>query len=167
MSRNVEVLLRRLGISTCFERCAIQSVSAPFSTFDAPLLGRTKWPTLSHAWIKRCAVDVLGGAPENPGLSVVHYASSIEDTIDWLDEPDNTSVLLIPSSLFGPDVMARCRLSSSNTTVLLMGQFKSYTVGNKESLDAETVVKALTSLHPDHWFKTEVCYLASLLSSSH
>ena len=106
-------------------------------------------------------VDVLGGAPENPGLSVVHYASSIEDTIDWIDEPDAASALLIPSDLFGPDVMARYRLPSSNTTVLLMGQFRSYTAGN---LDAETVVKALASLHPDHWFEQAVCYLVSLLS---
>jgi hypothetical protein len=106
-------------------------------------------------------VDVLGGAPENPGLGVVHYAPSIEDTIDWLDKPDNASALLIPSCLFGPDVMARCRLSSSNTTVLLMGQFKSYTTGDKESLDAETVAKALTSLHSDHLFEQAVCYLAS------
>ena len=103
------------------------------------------------------AVDVLGGAPENPGLSVVHHASSIEDTIDWIDNPDTASALLVPSHLFGPDVMARCHLSSSNTTVLLMGQFKSCTVGIKESVDAETLALALTSLHPDHWFKQAVC----------
>jgi hypothetical protein len=115
---------------------------------------------------KDVAMDVLGEAPENPGLSVVHYASSIEDTIDWIDKPGNPSALLIPSHLFGPDVMARCRSSSSNKTVLLMGQFKSYT-GNKGSLDAERVANALTSLHPDHWFKQAVCYLVSLLSSSH
>jgi hypothetical protein len=89
---------------------------------------------------------------------VVDYASSIEETIDWLDKPDNASALLIPSHLFGPDVMARCRSTSSNRTVLLMGQFKSYTSGNKESLNAETVVKALTSLQPDHWFKQAVCF---------
>jgi hypothetical protein len=88
---------------------------------------------------------------------VVHHASSIEDTIDWIDNPDTASTLLIPSHLFGPDVMARCRLSSSNTTVLLMGQFKSCTVGIKESLDAETLALSLTSLHPDHWFKEAVC----------
>jgi hypothetical protein len=113
------------------------------------------------------AVDVLGRAPKNPGFGVVDYASSIEDTIDWLEKPDKASALLISGCLFGPDVMARCRLSSSNTTVLLIGQFKSHTAGNKETLDAETVVKALTSLQSDHWFKNEVCYLASLLSSSH
>jgi hypothetical protein len=112
-------------------------------------------------------VDVLGRAPKNPGFGVVDYASSIEDTIDWLEKPDKASALLISGCLFGPDVMARCRLSSSNITVLLIGQFKSYTAGNKETLDAETVVKALTSLQSDHWFKNEVCYVASLLSSSH
>ena len=89
-------------------------------------------------------MDGLGGAPDNPGLSVVDYASSIEDTIDWLDKPDKASALLIPSHLFGPDVMARCRSSSSNTTALRMGQFKSYTVGNKAFLDAEAVAEALT-----------------------
>ncbi len=113
---------------------------------------------------KDIAVDGLGEAPENPGLSVVHYASSIEDAIDWLDKPDNASALLIPSQHFGPDVMARCCSSSSNTTVLLMGQYKSYTDGNKESLEAETVAQALTSLHPDHWFKQAVCYLAHYCS---
>jgi hypothetical protein len=118
------------------------------------------------------AVDVLGGAPEKPGLRVVHHASCIEDILDWIDKLDTAPVLLIPSHLFGPDVMVRCHSSSSNTTVpprnvLLMGQFKSYTDGNKASLDAETVVEALTSLHPDHWFRQAVCYLVSLLSSSH
>jgi hypothetical protein len=120
------------------------------------------------------AVDVLGRAPENRSLSAAHYASSIEDIIDWIDKLDTASVLLIPSHLFGPDVMARCRSSSSssNTTVpprdvLLMGQFKSHTVGNKASLYEETVAEALASLHPDHWFKQEVCYSVSLLSSSH
>ena len=58
------------------------------------------------------AVDVLGGAPENPGLIVVHYPSSIEDTIDRIDKPDIASAL-IPSHLFGTDVVAQCRSSSS------------------------------------------------------
>jgi hypothetical protein len=114
------------------------------------------------------AVDSLGGGtPEDPGLSVAHYASGIEDIIDWIDKLDTASVLLIPSELFGPDVMARCRSSSSNRNVLLMGQLKSCTVGNNASLDAKTVAGALTSLHPDHWFKQAVCYLVSLLTSSH
>ena len=104
------------------------------------------------------AVDVLGKTPQNPRLSVVNYASSIEDIIEWLYKPDNTAALLVPSHLFGPDVMARC-LTSSNRTVLLMGQFKSYTSGNEETLDAETVAKAVISLHPDHWFKqAAVCF---------
>ncbi|KAN0126507.1 hypothetical protein V8E52_000147 [Russula decolorans] len=55
--------------------------------------------------------------------------------------------------------MARCRSTSSNRTVLLMGQFKSNMSGNKESLNAETIVKALTFLQPDHWFKqAAVCF---------
>ena len=118
-------------------------------------------------------VDVLGEDPENPGLSVAHYASSIEDIIDWMDKLDNASVLLIPSHLFGPSVMARCRSSSSDTTapprnVLLMGRFKASTAGNQESLNAETVAEAPTPLHPDHWFKQSVCHLVSLIFfSSH
>jgi hypothetical protein len=119
---------------------------------------------------KDVPVDVLGGgAPENPGLSVAHYASNIEDIIGWIDELDTVSVLLIPGHLFGPDVMVRCRTYPSKRNVLLMGQLKSYTVGNNASLNAQTVTEALTSLHPDHWFKHAVClcYLVSLLSSSH
>jgi len=112
------------------------------------------------------AVDVLGRASENPGLSAVHYASSIEDIIDWMDKLDTASVLLIPSHLFGPDVMARCRSSSPNTTVpprdvLLMCQFMSHTDGNKASLKDGTVAEALTSLHPDHWFKQVVSSVVS------
>jgi hypothetical protein len=116
---------------------------------------------------KYISVDVLGRAPENPGLSVVHHAPSIQDIIDWLDKLDTASVLLIPNNNFGPDVMARCRLSPSNTIVLLMGQFKSFTVGNKNSLDARTTKKALESLHRDHWFIKRVCCLVSLSSLSH
>ena len=115
-------------------------------------------------------VDLLGGVPLNSALSVVHYAGTIEEVIDWIDNPDTASVLLVASNLFGPDVLARCQLSpSTNTTVsrrsvLLMGQFKSCTVGNKESLSSTTVADALDSLHRDHWFPGSVCYFASLLS---
>src|SRR6266567_6015016 len=62
---------------------------------------------------KDVAVDGLGEAPENPGLSVVQYASSIEDAIDWLDQLDNALAVLISSRLFGLDVMVRCHSSSS------------------------------------------------------
>ena len=101
-------------------------------------------------------VDLLGETSHNPGLSVVHFASSIKDTIDWLDNPDKASVLLIPSQSFGPDVLVRCRTNSSKRTILLMGQYKSYTSGNKESLNADTIVNALHSLRPDHWYKQTV-----------
>jgi hypothetical protein len=116
-------------------------------------------------------VDVLGKYPQNPGLSVVDYASCIEDIIDWIDRVDTAPAVLIPSKLFGPDVLVRCSSSSSDPTVprnvLLMGKFKSYTVGNVDSLDAGTVAEALASLRPAHWFKQAVCYLVSLLFSSH
>ncbi|KAM6498788.1 hypothetical protein JOM56_006736 [Amanita muscaria] len=93
------------------------------------------------------AVDVLGNAPENPGLGVVHYAAGIKDVLKWIENPATMPAVLVPSHLFGPDVIVRCG------DVLLMGQLKSYTDGNKDSLDAKTVSCAITSLCPDHWFK--------------
>ena len=110
-------------------------------------------------------VDVIGEARKNLGLSVVQFAGNIDDIMDWIDK-DTASAILVPSDQFGPDIMARCHSSPSNETVLLMGQFKSYTVGNKASLAAKTTAEALTSLHPNHWFTQAVCYLVSLLSSS-
>ena len=116
-------------------------------------------------------VDVLGPHSQNLGLCVVDYASSIEEIIDWIDGTGTASAVLVPGQLFGPDVMVRCRSSPINVpssrTLILMGQFKSYTVGNKESLDAQTLAKALRSLNSSHWFKQAVCYLVSLLSPSH
>ena len=116
-------------------------------------------------------VDVLGTYPQNPELCVVDYASSIEEVIDWIDGTGTASAVLVPSHLFGPDVMVRCRSSPINDpsrrTLILMGQFKSYMIGNKTSLNAETLTDALNSLHSDHWFRGAVCYLVSLLSPSH
>ncbi|KAF8223312.1 hypothetical protein L208DRAFT_1426082 [Tricholoma matsutake] len=104
------------------------------------------------------AVDVLGGAPQNPGLGVVHYAADIEDVICWLETPAIAPAVLITTHLFGPDVIIRCSSPLSNLTVasrniLAMGQFKSYTGGNKESLVTGTITEALTSLNRVHWFK--------------
>jgi hypothetical protein len=118
------------------------------------------------------AVEVLGVAPENPGLGVVHYATGVEDVIRWIEAPDTAPAVLISTYLFGPDVMIRCSSPPSNSTVastnvFLMGQFKSFTNGNKESLDAGTTSHALASLDRDHWFKQTVCQLASSLSSPH
>jgi hypothetical protein len=73
----------------------------PFSTvFDFQLECTPRWANEMAHIVARLdkadvAVDVLGGAPENPGLCVVHYASGIEDIIDWIDKPDAASVLLI------------------------------------------------------------------------
>jgi hypothetical protein len=97
-------------------------------------------------------MDVLVEAPQNPGLGVVHYAADVEDVICWLE-----TLAVAPA-----DVMIRCSSHLSNSTVaprniLLLGQFKSYTDGNKESLDAGTIGHALTSLNQDHWFKQTVC----------
>jgi hypothetical protein len=96
-------------------------------------------------------VDVLGKNPENPGLGVVQYAANIKEVIQWIKNP--TTAVLVPSTLFGPDVLLSCN------GVLLMGQLKSCTVGNLHSLDSETICDALTSLHPNHWFKKAVCPL--------
>ena len=117
-------------------------------------------------------MDVIGDTPENPSLGVVHYATGVEDIIRWIENPDTASAVLISTDLFGPDVMLRCRSAPSNSTVactkvFLMGQFKSWTDGNKESLDAGTITHALTSLHRDHWFKQTVCHLVLSLSSPH
>ena len=117
-------------------------------------------------------LDVPGTHSRNPGLCVVDYASSIEEIIDWIDGVGTASAVLIPGPSFGPDVMVRCRSFSTDQTVpsrnvILMGKFKSYMVGNKESLDAQTVAKALSSLHSSHWFKQAVCDLVLLLSPSH
>jgi hypothetical protein len=117
------------------------------------------------------AVDVLGDAPENPGLGVVHYAAGVEDIIHWIETPAAAPAVLVATHLFGPDVMIRCSSSPSNSTVtstiLLMGQFKSFTDGNKKSLDAGTIRHGLTSLNRHHWFKQMVSQLVSSLSSVH
>ncbi|KAK2464549.1 hypothetical protein APHAL10511_003407 [Amanita phalloides] len=104
------------------------------------------------------SVDVIGGAPQNPGLSVVYYGETNEDVICWIETLDPAPAILIPGTLFGPDVLLRVKLSSSKPNdvsqiVILMGQFKSYMDGNKESLNAQTLSHALSSLHPNHWFK--------------
>ncbi|KAM6498778.1 hypothetical protein JOM56_006726, partial [Amanita muscaria] len=54
------------------------------------------------------AVDVLGNAPENPGLDVVHYAAGIEDVLKWIENSTTAMpAVLVPNNLFGPDVMVR------------------------------------------------------------
>ncbi|KIL71414.1 hypothetical protein M378DRAFT_6158 [Amanita muscaria Koide BX008] len=99
-----------------------------------------------HGTPPRCGH--LGNAPENPGLGVVHHAAGIEDVLKWIENSTTAMpAMLVPNNLFGPDVMVRCG------DVLLMGQPKSYTEGNKDSLDAKTISCALTSLCPDHWFE--------------
>ena len=98
--------------------------------------------------------DVIGEVPQNPGLGVVHYAGTIEDVICWIETLDPAPAILIASDLFGADILIRVKLSSR--IVILMGQFKSYTNGNKGTIDTTTLINALNSLHPDHWFKKSV-----------
>ena len=33
-------------------------------------------------------MDVLGGAPGNSGLDMVHYADSIGGIVDWIENPE-------------------------------------------------------------------------------
>lgn len=112
------------------------------------------------------SVDIIGDAPQNPALGVVCYGRTIDDIIRWIEGPDPAPVILIPTILFGPDVLARVKLSSSTSIPILMGQLKPFTNGNKESLDAPTLSDALTSMHPNHWFKKAVRQLVLLLSSA-
>ena len=106
------------------------------------------------------AVDVVGEAPQNPGLGAVQYAADIHDVLKWIENPTTMPAVLVPSILFGPDVMVWCG------NALLIGQFKSYTEGNKEFLDAKTISHALTSLHQDHWFKKSVSSLVRPMCSA-
>ncbi|KAF8326242.1 hypothetical protein F5887DRAFT_1144981 [Amanita rubescens] len=102
-------------------------------------------------------VNIMGEAPQNPGLCIVHYAETINDVINWIETLDPAPAILISSNLFGPDVLLKVKLWSESTAnpriVIVMAQLKSYTRGNKATLDAQTLSKALTSLHPLHWFK--------------
>ena len=53
------------------------------------------------------AVGLLGEAPRNRGLDLVHYAPGIEDILDWIENPTTTLSVFIPGTTFGPDVMIR------------------------------------------------------------
>jgi len=103
--------------------------------------------TVGHINDKEVPVNILEDLPRNPSLGVVHYGNSIEDIIQWLKESPTSSVL-VPSHLFGPDMIIKCYGG-----VLLMGQAKSYLDGNINELDAATVTKALKSLNSVNWFK--------------
>lgn len=94
-------------------------------------------------------MDILGEVPENPGLAAVQFAASPEEIINWFENPDTTPPILLATDLFGPDLIARVRVSNepTNMEVIVMGKAKPYTSGNKESLSAE---KALNSLNKDH-----------------
>jgi hypothetical protein len=106
------------------------------------------------------------------GIGVVHYATDVDDVIRWIQTTATAPAVLVTTHLLDPDVMIRCSSPPLNSTavsgnVFLIGQIQSFTKGNKESLEAGTINHALTSLHPDHWFKEAVSHLSSLLSSPH
>jgi hypothetical protein len=124
--------------------------------------GTAPWWATAHAQIvghlegADVPVDVLGEAPQNPGLGAVHFAATPEDIIHWLENTDAAPPILLPTPLFGADVMARVRVfppARPTMEVIVLGQGKSYTRGNLTSLDADTTTKALDSLNEDHWFK--------------
>jgi len=104
-------------------------------------------------------VNTLGETTQNPGLAVAHYAEGIQDILDWLENSDAAPAVLIPGNHFGPDLMMQCKLSTSNMTIVVMGQLKSSITGTKTSLKAGITTYALTSLHENHWFPKEVCKL--------
>ena len=104
-------------------------------------------------------VNALGETTQNPGLAVAHYSETIQDILDWLENADSAPAVLIPGIRFGPDLIMRCKLSTSDITVVLMGQLKSSITGPKTSLKPGITADALTSLHESHWFKKEVCKL--------
>jgi hypothetical protein len=92
--------------------------------------------------------------PQNPGLGVMHYAEDIEDVLEWIENVNPAwPAVLVSTTQFSLDVLVR----TSNG--LLMGQFKSYMKGNKETLGTTMLSQALTSLNRNHWFKQSVCSL--------
>ena len=105
-------------------------------------------------------VQIVGCLDGDPGLGVVHYADNIDDVICWIQATATAPAVLVAAHLFGPDVTIRCSSPPLNSTdtpgiVLLMGQLKSYTSGNKINAGM-TTIEAITSLHPNHWFKEAV-----------
>jgi hypothetical protein len=108
-------------------------------------------------------VDVLGGAPENPGLSAVHFTANPEEITHWVESPDTAPPILLATHLFSTDIMVRLKvywpmLPKPAIEVLALAQCKSYTSGNIETLDAETLTKAVNSLNDDHWLKRMKVY---------
>ena len=53
------------------------------------------------------AVNILGEAPQNLGLGVVHYAASLKDVLHWIETLAVAPAVLITSHLFGLDVMVQ------------------------------------------------------------
>ena len=97
-------------------------------------------------------MDVLKNFPQNPGLGVVHYASDIDNVVDWIQTINTTLAILVAMYLFSLDVLIQCHLLPLNSTIafrniFLIGQFK---FSNKKCLDAKTITYALTFLHPNY-----------------
>ena len=103
-------------------------------------------------------VNVLGNPPRYPSLAVVYYASTIEDIIRWFEGSPAPSVL-VPTHLFGPDVIIKCAGG-----LHLIGQTKSCLTGNINELNATTTEDAINSLNSANWFIKTVCLPDSWLS---
>ena len=103
-------------------------------------------------------VNVLENPPSYPSLGVVYYGNTIEEIIQWFEGSPAPSVL-VPTNLFGPDVIIKC-----SNGLHLMGQTKSCLKGNINELDATTTEDAINSLNSAKWFIKVVCLPDSLLS---
>ncbi|KAF8505280.1 hypothetical protein BU17DRAFT_71445 [Hysterangium stoloniferum] len=99
---------------------------------------------------KEVRVDVLGNSPMNPALGVVDYVETIEEIIGWIEGSPTASTVLVTCHLFGPDMLVR-----GQNGIFFMCQAKSYLRGNQNELSADTIVRALHSLNPTHWFKQQ------------
>jgi hypothetical protein len=115
-----------------------------------------KWADMPAQMVARMedgevVVNVLENPPRYPSLGVVYYANTIEDIIRWFEDSPAPSVL-VPTHLFGPDVIIKCAGG-----LHLIGQTKSCLTGNINELNATTTEDAINSLNSANWFITTVC----------
>ena len=84
---------------------------------------------------------------------MVQYADSMNDILDWIENGTAAPAVLVPNSLFGPDIMMWCRTQDGGS-VILMVQAKSYLTGGETTLYAANVKEAVESLCEVKWFST-------------
>ncbi|KAF8512374.1 hypothetical protein BU17DRAFT_69263 [Hysterangium stoloniferum] len=131
--------------------CHSTPLSSIFSFHGiAPVWADEKIRIVARLNGKEVRVDVLGNSPMNPALGVVDYAETIEEIIGWIEGSPTASTVLVTCHLFGPDMLIR-----GQNGIFFMCQAKSYLRGNQNELSADTIVRALHSLNPTHWFKQQ------------